>query len=144
MRLNGWQRLWVVAAGLWMLAVLVAVWSTWPTTAGLSESEIQARLGDVPDAEIRAALSPAENAILTDRFGLLAAKLGGHTINPHDQPDLTSVPIPDPAWLWTVVPTQPTTDPTKPNRGLPVGQTPLLSVPEFAHLVKMKYPEYAT
>ena len=30
MRLNGWQRLWVVGAVLWTLAVSLGAWRTWP------------------------------------------------------------------------------------------------------------------
>ena len=30
MRLNGWQRVWVVATVLWALAVSVGAWSQWP------------------------------------------------------------------------------------------------------------------
>jgi hypothetical protein len=36
MRLNGWQRLWVVAAGSWTIVVAIASWLLWPATIGIT------------------------------------------------------------------------------------------------------------
>lgn len=32
MRLNGWQRLWIVLTLIWTIAVGVQTWNTWPET----------------------------------------------------------------------------------------------------------------
>jgi hypothetical protein len=129
--LNGWQRLWVVVAVLWALPVLVITWSVWPTSANLSEKEVSASLDAVPDAMIRAELTPAENATLARNSPaeFWVGKVGGRLENTYAAPDLTSVPDPAPEWLSTAGPT-------------PAG-VPLLSVREFAELVKAKFPVYA-
>jgi hypothetical protein len=129
--LNGWQRLWIVIAVLWAVVVLLVTWGSWPTNADLSEKEISTRLSDVPDAAIRHELTAVENATLaTDAAELLVAKVGGHIENPYADPDLTSVPEPDPQWRAT----QTTTSTQKPS---------VLSIHEFAQRIKAKYPQYA-
>jgi hypothetical protein len=129
--LNGWQRLWVVIAALWALPVLLVAWSIWPTSANLSETEITASLDTVPGAMIRAELTAAENATLAHNSPVefWVGRVGGRLENTYSASDLTSVPDPDPEWLSTAGPT-------------PAG-VPLLSVREFAKLVKAKYPVYA-
>jgi hypothetical protein len=56
MKLNGWQRLWVVLVVIWLLPVMVFSYELWPTTA------------DVPKAEVFAQLKPDDR----DRLAPLA------------------------------------------------------------------------
>lgn len=44
MRLNGWQRLWIVVAATWLMPVIVFSYELWPTTANVSKDEVYARL----------------------------------------------------------------------------------------------------
>jgi hypothetical protein len=44
MKLNGWQRLWIVFSLLWLLAVFVVAYSKWPIAASISRLEIYRRL----------------------------------------------------------------------------------------------------
>lgn len=132
--LNGWQRLWVVTAVLWAVPVLVVAWNAWPMSAALSDKEISASLSDVPDTAIRLQLTPAENAALASSGWneLWVAKVGGNIVNPYTEPDMTPVPEPDPEWLGT-------------GGSTTANKAPwLLSVREFAQLIKAKYPNYST
>jgi hypothetical protein len=43
-KLNGWQRLWIVAVVMWLLPVIVFSYELWPTTANVSKDEVYAQL----------------------------------------------------------------------------------------------------
>ena len=49
MRLNGWQRLWVVTVAFWTVVVMLFSVSEWPTTWSISEADVLRRLTP-PDA----------------------------------------------------------------------------------------------
>jgi hypothetical protein len=40
MRLNGWQRLWVVAAVLWLLPVAFFTYELWPITSSVHKGDV--------------------------------------------------------------------------------------------------------
>jgi hypothetical protein len=122
MRLNDWQRFWVVICALWGAAVLGFAWMILPTTA--PEREISSQMGNISDSAIRARLNKEENSALSDAE-LNLGKFGGRLINPYTEPNPQSVPQPKPS-----------------DRPLNISST-LLSVSEFARLVKAKYPEYS-
>jgi hypothetical protein len=44
MKLNGWQRLWVVVAVVWMLPVLVLSYPLWPTITGVPKADVYIRM----------------------------------------------------------------------------------------------------
>ena len=44
MKLNGWQRLWVLLAVLWLLPVAFIAYELWPTAAFVSKGDVYARL----------------------------------------------------------------------------------------------------
>lgn len=44
MRLNGWQRLWVVTVALWTVVVVLFSVSEWPTTWSISQADVLRRL----------------------------------------------------------------------------------------------------
>ncbi len=44
MKLNGWQRLWVVVAVVWILPVLAMSYELWPPTADVTNAEVYARM----------------------------------------------------------------------------------------------------
>jgi hypothetical protein len=65
MRLNGWQRLWVLAAVLWLLPVILFSFAGWPTTAGISKADVYYRM------------KPDDGHRLTDYYDVMASRLGG-------------------------------------------------------------------
>jgi hypothetical protein len=69
MKLNGWQRLWVVLSALYLAIVIVFTWSSWPTRRQIDNSwvydlinatkdpkdyayEIRDAYKDIPDGEL--------------------------------------------------------------------------------------------
>jgi len=48
MRLNGWQRLWVVVVGVWLLLILAGSYWGWPTAEYVSRADVlkQMKAGD--------------------------------------------------------------------------------------------------
>jgi hypothetical protein len=44
MRLNGWQRLWIVSLVLWTLVVEALAYSTWPTSDSIRPDDVYARM----------------------------------------------------------------------------------------------------
>ena len=44
MSLNGWQRLWVLIASLWMIAVATVSYLIWPVAGSIQQSDVYARL----------------------------------------------------------------------------------------------------
>jgi len=128
MTLNGWQRLGVALTVVQALFVLVIAWSVRPTETDVADHEIRARTDDVSDVAIRAQLTPAENATLSDPSELWVAKVGGELINPYVAPNPESVPA---------------LNLSAPNRTALRPSSVPMSVREFAQLVKSKYPEVA-
>jgi hypothetical protein len=71
MRLNGWQRLWVVLATLWLLPVLVFTYELWPTTADVSKGDIYMEM------------KPDDGRRLIDFYDIVATRIGGtNALNP--------------------------------------------------------------
>ena len=70
MKLNGWQRLWVVVAAVWMLPVLVFSYQLWPTTH------------DIPKADVYARMKSDDGRRLIDYYDVLAAARYGLTPAP--------------------------------------------------------------
>jgi hypothetical protein len=124
-RLNGWQRLWVVLSVVWAAFVVIIAWSLRPTNADVSEAEITARVRDVPDAAIRAHLTAAENKALGGQYDLLMAKFGGRSANPYQEPR-ESEPMPDSVSL---------------PRELAEARSAHLSISKFARIVKATNPQ---
>jgi hypothetical protein len=60
MRLNGWQRLWVLLVILWLLPVVLFSYGTWPTT------------GSIPKADVYKRLKPEDGRRLTDYYVVVA------------------------------------------------------------------------
>jgi hypothetical protein len=65
MKLNGWQRLWVVVAVLWMLPVLVYVFALWP------------RAGAITKAQVYDRMTQEDGRRLDDYWPVIAAEYGG-------------------------------------------------------------------
>jgi hypothetical protein len=68
MRLNGWERLWVVIAVLWMFPIALFTYGLWPTTANVSKHEVYMRIK--PNVALR----------LADYYEVLAAQYGGTVV----------------------------------------------------------------
>jgi hypothetical protein len=64
MKLNGWQRLWVVVAVAWILPVLILSYELWPTTANISKGDVYTRM------------KPDDGHRLTDYYDVVATQLG--------------------------------------------------------------------
>ncbi len=62
MNLNGFQRLWVVAAALWMLPVLVVTYTNWPQF----EDALNAQMANSDDERIFLRLPAAQDLKLTN------------------------------------------------------------------------------
>ena len=138
-RLNGWQRLWVVTASLWTLLVLVVSYLVWPTMGDLSAAEIINRSTFVSDAEVRAQLSPAENAVLKDPEDIIVAKLGGApgmkiVTDPKD-PDFGL-----PSYDYFGIAKGRARPPDLDAAGHPIGKPPEADPQTLAQAVRAKYP----
>jgi hypothetical protein len=68
MKLNGWQRLWVVAAVLWVLPVALFTYAWWPTAASISKDDVYYRM------------KPEDGHRLTDYYDVMASRLGGTNV----------------------------------------------------------------
>jgi hypothetical protein len=68
MKLNGWQRLWVFVAALWMLVVLLFSYELWPSATQVSKSQIYDKM------------SSEDARRLDDYYTVLAAKYGGTVV----------------------------------------------------------------
>lgn len=44
MKLNGWQRLWILATAIWLLSVLMFSYTLWPTISDIPKAAVFARL----------------------------------------------------------------------------------------------------
>jgi hypothetical protein len=65
MKLNGWQRLWILLAALWLLPVAFFTYELWPTAAFISKGDVYAHLkGD-------------DGSRLIDFWDVVATQLGG-------------------------------------------------------------------
>jgi hypothetical protein len=64
MKMNGWQRLWVVAAVLWLLLVGVFTYELWPTAGSVQK-------GDVYDK-----MKPDDGHRLSDYYAVMASRRG--------------------------------------------------------------------
>jgi hypothetical protein len=78
MKLSGWQRLWVVTAVIYLLAVAGITWSTWPAVTSVAhENTLYLRLS--PDARARILNSQVkaanEQAFIQDARTLKDAEL---------------------------------------------------------------------
>ena len=76
MKLNGWQRLWVVLTALWMLPNAFFAYSNWPTTKQISKLDAYSQL------------SNEDGERLTDYFDVLITKYGGEAA---DDPRVTQL-----------------------------------------------------
>ncbi len=65
MKLNGWQRLWILVAAIWMLLVLALAWGAWPTPARVSAADVYAKM------------SPSEGRWLTDYNAIMGISPAG-------------------------------------------------------------------
>src|SRR5260370_20675983 len=68
MKLNGWQRLWVVITVLWLLGVALFVYRDWPTAASIPKGDVYLRL------------KPDEGHRLSDYYSVIATQLGGTNV----------------------------------------------------------------
>lgn len=68
MKLNGWQRLWVLLAALWLPPVALVGYELWPTT------------GSVPKADVYYQMKPEDGHRLTDYYDVMATRLGGTNV----------------------------------------------------------------
>ena len=64
-RLNGWQRLWVVTAAVWLSLIVFVGYSDWPHAAQISKAEVYDRL------------DPENAREISDFYDVLARKYGG-------------------------------------------------------------------
>jgi hypothetical protein len=69
MRLNGWQRLWVLATVLWLLTVILFNYASWPTTASISKGDVYFRM------------NPDDTHRLTDYYDVMASSFGWTNLN---------------------------------------------------------------
>jgi len=90
-RLNGWQRLWVVATVAWSVIVLTLTLNA-GVSGAFTEEELRPFIDAVPDRAVRARLTKSENAVLSDRTELLVGMIGGNIVNPYRQPDPKALP----------------------------------------------------
>ena len=70
MRLNGWQRLWVVVSGCWLAVVAVVAWAAWPVPSQVSVPEVFERV----DPELRSRFDISGSA------AAFARRLGGRVV----------------------------------------------------------------
>jgi hypothetical protein len=64
MKLNGWQRLWVLVTILWLLPVALFTYSDWPLAIGISKSDVYSRM------------QPEDGHRLTDYYDVMASRQG--------------------------------------------------------------------
>jgi hypothetical protein len=58
MKINGWQRLWVVLAALWMLPVFWMTYALWPTSMDVVERDIENRMSPTNLSRLRSVDEP--------------------------------------------------------------------------------------
>jgi hypothetical protein len=68
MKMNGWQRLWVVVAILWILPVLVFSYELWPTTADILKGDVYMKM------------KPDDGKRLADYYDVVMTQLGSTSI----------------------------------------------------------------
>jgi hypothetical protein len=69
MKLNGWQRLWIVLTVLWMMPNVFFVYANWATLASVSKSDVYMKL------------KREDGERLTDYFDVIMTQLGGTSVD---------------------------------------------------------------
>lgn len=77
--LNGWQRLWVLLCALWLIAVSVGGFLTFPSLAKLSHEKVfEDRLK--PESRARLAVPDSNGVIWDDEVGAAIEEPNGHIL----------------------------------------------------------------
>jgi hypothetical protein len=67
-KLNGWQRLWVVLVALWVPPVVFLTIADWPTTTTISRRDVSDRM------------KPEDRRRLSDNYDVMTARRGGPNV----------------------------------------------------------------
>ena len=133
---NGWQRLWVVLSVVWLVTIFSVSLLRAPKPE-FTEEELQPFRYAVSESELRSQLTLAEDALLSDRYDLLAARLGGTIQNPYEVPPSYFVPRPaDDPYADLIQKYAVKKDRVPSRRPRIADQGDKMSVKEFARMIK--------